>query len=292
MRMLFLLLVVFLLTACGQKDTAAGPAIVVYATETDPANLPGLFAAFTEETGVPVDVIWGSSKANANDVIHKQGQPADVLITPNVADIWQAGDEGALLPLQAGISDSVDGRLRDPDGYWVALQRRQVAVAVSPSSSLKFSGSYSDLAAESYRDKLCLSSISNSANQAVIAMLIDDLGLKPAERVVRGWIRNLAMPPFGSEEDLAAALTSGRCEIGVLSIQSTNTIAPDPSYVDASVMGIGRHAGNPEGAQRMIEWLIQNKPMGDPAGSTDRNIGVVGWRAEEVILLAERAAYR
>lgn len=293
MRML-LMLVVLLLTACDQQTVPADAALVVYATETDPANLPELFDAFTEETEIAVDVIWGSSKANANDVVHKQGRPADVLITANVADIWRAGDEGALLPLQAGAAAAVDGRLRDPDGAWVALQRRHAVIVVSADESPQFSGSYRDLSAENYRNKLCLSSINNSVNQAVIAMLIEDLGAKPAERVVRGWVRNLAMPPFESEQNLAAALESGRCQIGILSVNSTSmdTIVPDPSYIDASAMGVGRHAENPEKAQQLVDWLIRNKPLGDLKGMSGRNIGVIGWRASEVILLAERAAYR
>ncbi len=296
MRVIPAVFVLLVIAACGVPEQPSGPAIVVFATEDDPANLPQLLDAFTADTAIPVEVTWGDSKSNTDAVIAKRRPPADVLITANVADIWRAGERGALRPLKGEAFASVIGTLKDPDSQWVALDRRFAVIAISPRSEVQSVGNYKALSSSPYQGQLCLSSINNSVNQVVIAMLIEDLGLKPAERVVRGWIRNIALPPFATEESLVAALVSGDCKLGIISA-SANTVGmknvgPVPLYSDVSAMGVGRHAENPERAQQLIDWLIVNKPLAGSAENNGRNIGVVGWRHEEVMLLAERAAYR
>jgi iron(III) transport system substrate-binding protein len=294
MRSSLCLCLLLALTACSGPKEASGPPVVVYATESDPANLHELFAVFTAETMIPVNVSWGESRENAEALIAKQGVPADVLITPNVSDIWRAADQGALRPIRGEPIKSVHDAFKDPDSFWVALQRRVAVIAISPHSAMRYSGDYKALG--NYQGKLCLSSINSSINQAVIAMLIEDIGVKPAERVVRSWMRNMQRPPFETEDKLVAALEAGDCEIGIIS-NTANTIemlqvTPTPVTMDVSAMGVGRHANNPERAQQLINWLIVNKPLEDLAEWKGRNLGVVGWRQAEVLLLAERAGYR
>lgn len=294
MRTVVALLILVMLGACGSK-APSGPPVVVYASLDDPANLPELFAEFTAATGIPITANWGDSRANADAVIGKQGVPADVLITNNVTDIWRAADQGALRPLRGELITSVPVVLKDPDKQWVALQRRFIVIANSPKSEIQRSGNYAALAQDQYKGKLCLSSLENSVNQALLAMLIEDLGLKPAERVVRGWMMNLAIPPLATEAKLVAALESGACQYGIIStlantIQMT-TVGTVPVYIDVSAMGVGRHANYPQRAQQLVDWLIVNKPLEDLAESNGRNIGVVGWRSEDVRLLADRVGY-
>ena len=266
----------------------------MYASESDPVNLEELLVSFADETGIPVSVSWGDSRENVDALIAKQGVPADVLITPNVSDIWRAADKGALRPIRGEPVQSVYGAFKDPDLVWVALQSRSAVIAISPHSAMQYSGGYEGLG--NYQGELCLSSINNSINQAVIAMFIEDIGVKPAERVVRAWMRNMKRSPFETEDELVAALEAGDCEIGIIS-NTDNTIemlqvSPTPLFMEVSAMGVGRHANNPERAQQLIDWLIVNKPLEDLAEWKGRNIGVVGWRHAEVLLLAERAGYR
>jgi len=293
MRNPFYLFLLLTLTACGGPKEPSGPAVVVYASESDPANLHELFVAFTAETAIPVDAIWGASSENAEALIAKQGVPADVLITPNVSDIWRAADQGALRPIRGEPIESVHGAFKDPDSFWVALQSRSAVITVSPHSATQYLGGYEGLG--SYQGELCLSAINNSINQAVIAMLIDDIGVKPAERVVRAWMRNMERSPFETEDELVAALEAGDCEIGIISDKANTVemlqVIPTPLYMEVSAMGVGRHANNPERAQQLIDWLIVNKPLEDLAEWKGRNMGVAGWRHAEVLLLAERAGY-
>lgn len=290
-----LVVALMFLVACGDTSQPEGPPLIVYASEDDPVSLRPLFAAFTSDTGIPVMPVWGSSSANTAALIAKQGMPADVLITASVADIVLAAYEGALRPMSADTLEAVQSALRDPDNLWVSLQRRQAIVAVSSKSDNLAPLDFGALATEAYLGKLCLSSIANSANQTLIAWLIEDIERKAAERVVRGWVRNLAAPPFANEAELVVALESGVCQFGVLSDRAVTagmrTIVPTPSYIDVSAMGIGRHAQNPERAQQMIDWLIDNHAPRVEDEPLQRNVAIAGWGNREARLLAERAGY-
>ena len=291
------MLPLLLLAACGGPAERQGPAVHVYATEDDPAGLQPLLSAFTDETGIPVSFEWGNSSDNTDRLIGKSGRPADVLITDNVVDIWRTAEEGALRPITSAALETVDPHLRDPDRYWSALHRRFIAIAVSPSANIQTSGGYDDLGAPSYNGKLCLSSVENSVNRALIAMLIVDLGLKNTERLVRSWMMNLSRPPFETEEQLLAALTSGTCEYGVVSDtlipkDGMLRIGPVPLYADISAIGVGRHATQPERAQQLVDWILREHPPAGLAEWNGRNISVVGARDEDARKLAERVRYR
>ena len=295
MRTILALCALVLLLGCSDKNSTDGSPLVVYASEDDPAGLQQLFAAFTSDTGVPLQPVWGNSSSNASALIARQGVPADVYVASNVADIVLAAYEGALRPMQTAVLDSVNGALKDPDGHWVSLQRRETVIAYSGTHDTPVVSDFEGLAEEAYLGRLCLSSITNSVNQSLIAWLMEDLGRRPAERVVRGWIRNLAAPPFATETELAAALESGACPIAILSGTSvsagTRTSTPSVSYCDISAMGVGRHAQNPERAQQLIDWLIVNRTLLDDGGKDQRNVAIAGWGKEDALLLAERAGF-
>lgn len=304
------------LAAC---DSSPGPEpkryepVVVYASYDDEQYLPALFAGFTEETGIPVNVRHSDARLITDDVIANRGSPpADVLLTTNVADVWRASDEAALRPIAAENFSNVPGYLRDPDRLWVAMGLR-VAVIMHGADAANEPQAYTDLAAPAYRGQLCLSSSSLPVNRSLIAMLIAELGTRPAERIVRGWVRNLALPPFSSEADLREAIDAGTCGYGIVSshIATARHIVPQPAYADIEGLGIGRHARYPESAQKLVDWMLsegaQSKHARDANGyavhvrllqpavaekASTKNIGLAGWHENDAVLLSERAGYR
>lgn len=284
--------------------------VVVYAAYKDEAYLPSLFANFTRETGVRVTVRHSDQKTIVDDVINDRGSPrADVLLSSDVFGIWRAADEGALRPLVGeSISKTINARvpayLRDPDGAWVAASARAAVIAYNSGAvePATLTG-YDSLADEAHRGSVCLSSSSLPINRSLVAMLIDELGVRPAEIVIRGWVKNLALPVFESEAELIAAISAGSCALGVVSAPDKHSGAndgegigifmPHPAFVDIEGIGVARHAREPESARKLVEWLLTSHAgeLGDDQHST-RNVGVAGWRADEAIKLAERAGYR
>ena len=300
--------------------------VVVYASHEVETYLPALFEGFTEQTGIRVTMRYADEHENVGRVIANRGvPPADVVITPSIGSIWQAAEEGALIPQRsAAIDIAVPDKLRDPDRLWTGLGYRSALIVIDPdsvdSAAIK---DYSDLAAASLAGGLCLSSSQLSVNRSLIAMLINALGRRPAEVLVRGWMANLGHPVFDSETELLAAIEAGTCKAGIASSSAYRldtsdrlvAITPDTAYVDLEAAGIARHARNPDSALLLIEWLVSvsaqqahsaanghypvNPNAATPDGlpeagrqATQRRITAIGLNNEEALLLAERAAYR
>ncbi|MDH3615301.1 MAG: ABC transporter substrate-binding protein [Gammaproteobacteria bacterium] len=271
--------------------------VVVYASYADESYLPELCAAFTDETGIPVTAHYGTPAQIVDDVIaNRSSPPADILLTTSVVDVWRAADRGALRPIKAAGMDAVPPVLKDPEGLWVALEVRYATIGIASHAEPGRVADYRDLANSELSGQLCLSSSALPVNRSLIALLIEDLGVKPAERMVRGWVRNLALSPFATEDGLVAALKNGSCSYGIFSspieADGIKKIVPEPRYFDIDAIGVARHARNPESAHRLIDWMLIQKSLQKPASSNGRNIGLAGWRAEDAALLAERAGYR
>jgi len=293
MRIVVILVAAVLMTACESEPS--GPPVVVYATAESGSDLDKLFAEFTAETGIRVSVIRGDSASNTDNLINNADKPADVLITTNVADIWRAAEAGALRPIRAAEFADVERTLKDPDGFWAAIEIRQHAIANAKGDLRPIVGDFDTLASPDLRGKLCLSTSELSINRSLIAMLINDRGEKPTERLLRSWIQNLAAPPFASQEALLAALRDGRCDYGIVEWHPDNNdmtfFVPEPSYMDIDGIGVARHARQPESAQRLVGWLLKRKNIRVSGAPEKQPVGVAGWRDEDARLLAERAGY-
>ena len=298
-----------LLAACGgdTESTSRRPdPVSVYAAMPEAATWQPLFDEYTDETGVFVTVKTGDADLIVQAVIADNGAPpADVLLTGDIARIWTAAEEGGLRAVRADeIESALDSRLRDPDHLWAAVGFRTAKVVYDERAiDLSEIGDYANLSDADLRGKLCLSSSSLPVNRALIAMLISDIDTRPAEIVVRGWKRNLAELVFETEEQLLEAIADGRCAAGIASsnvadafvadIEYLDAVLPAVGYINVNAAGVARHARNPDGAQRLVKWLVA-KTAPDVAELQDistHNIGLAGWRDEDAIKLAERASY-
>ena len=317
------------LAACERPADKAPAAtrpepVVVYASYEDENYLPTLFADFTRETGIPVTVRHRPEHQIVGEVIANTGSPpADLLLTRSVHGIWRAADEGALRPLQSqGVADAVPGWLRDPDGYWTAIGFTSIDVVCSAEHQEDCDAveAYEDLGKPEFEGRLCLSTPAFAVNRTLVAGLIADHGPRPAELVVRGWVANLALPPFDSEAALLLAVEAGTCGLAVVSSLAFHdfnrpTLAaawPRPGYFDVVAVGINRHARSPDAARRLAEWLvgpaaqaaqfdaIRLRPVdaGVPAAKLPfpppegmRSSSVFGLYEADAIKLAERARW-
>ena len=316
-----------LLTACDQTpapdiDAASRNPVVVYFAGEDETHLRRILDRYSDVSGVPVIVRRGSPQAIVDDLIADEIiPPADVLVTMSVVDISRAAEEGALRPLfSPAIKDQIPAWLRDPDDLWMGLSYRSAVIVYGTNmADTAENPTYTVLAETGFSGQLCLSSSKNAVNRSVIAMLIDSMGVRPAEIVVRGWMANLALPVIETEDQLVDALRSGECQFG---IASSSTIAkanvkdpgaallfstPVRASVDIEGVGVSRHARDPNGAAALVDWLFRADAQSELAKSTwsnpatgpeeysqetgSRNVGLVAWHAEDAEKLAERARY-
>lgn len=294
-----LLICAWLLSACAPEQAPPGPRpepVVVYVADEIGDAMRAAFDRYSRETGVPVIDRRGAAARIVDDLIaNRVTPPADLLLVRSVVDAWRAAEDGALRPL---YSETVRGHLPqwalDADGFWFAIDaERLVIVHDGPSPGI---ADIDALADDAFAGKLCLSSSLQPLNRAAIALLIEAHGVRPAELVVRGWVRNLAQPVFASEARLAAAIGDGSCAIGLLSARMAEQAdldyrEPATGYVDVTAIGIGRHARNPQGAAHLAEWLVLQTDLADVSGSASGNVGTVARFYDDAVRLAERARY-
>ncbi|MDJ0794142.1 MAG: extracellular solute-binding protein [Woeseiaceae bacterium] len=296
MRAALLFLCVAALFGCDKgPPEIAVPPVVVYAYGDDTTGIATRLAGFTEANGTPIQIIHGDSGALTDDVIGNRGSPkADVLLTSNVADIWRAADEGALRPIQSSALADVKSEGRDADDLWVAFESYSAVIGSAQRVETRVT-SYMGLARPDIGGEVCLSSSQLPINRAVVARLIEEHGLKRAERVVRAWVRNQKLAPFATEAELVAALADGTCGYGLFSsdIEAPGVWVADPfpEYFNIRALGVARHAQNPDAAQALVDWVIVNIPLDIP-DENGKSAGRIGWLDEDVRLLAERAGYR
>ena len=285
---------VLLLGACSAEPPPTP--VVVYAYGDESSSLAAEFAAFAGETGIPIDVRFGASGELTDDVMTNSGSPpADVLVTSNVADIWRAAEKGALRPIRADAFDEISDAQKDPDRFWAAV-RVHAHVLVAPLGTGGPPSSWNDIKLPEFAGHLCMSSSQLAGNRALLAHLVADIGELQAERLVRRWVRNLALPPFSSQDELLAAVRDGRCTFGIGTLHGDFdglvAASPRPQYFDISAIGVARHAQQAESAQQLVGWLLDNRPQYFESQSSLRHVSVAGWLDEEARLLAERAGYR
>lgn len=328
-RLTLAALVALIGAGCGPQDEpelppGPAPSVVVYAAGTDDDGLDSLFADFTNAAGTRVVLRRGTVEEIAAAAVDAHVSPAlDVLLTTSVGGVWQPAARGALRPLAAGAADyAVPAWARDPDGYWVGIAYRYAAALYHADvHSAKRTDEFAALAIPARRGQLCLSAFSESINAVIVANLIDRLGEREAELTVRGWIANLAAPPFATESALVAAVEAGRCRIGIAASSAfetagTGLAVPARAHIDIAATGIGRHAANPAAAEALVQWMLDPQfqqdyavwsgsyPMRETtAESTGRdfqahgvtavdNLARAGRRLDEARRLAERVGWR
>lgn len=112
-------------------------------------------------------------------------------------------------------------------------------------------------------------------NQSLVAALIGRLGEAETERVVRGWVANLALSPFADDTRVMEAIVADQCDVGIVNsyyfgrlqrAQPGSPLAlfwPDQQgqgvHMNVSGAGITRHAPHRDQAIDLLEWL-SSKP--------------------------------
>ena len=328
-----------MLFSCGREsvnETAPdrGTESVVVYSSIDEARTAPLYRAFTEETGIRIQQVTGDDDRLLQLMLDKTQAPAaDFYISGSAARLWLASDTGVLRPTHADdLSASIPAHLRDPDNEWFSIAvKANVLVFNSTIASAEEFGSYESLADAAWHGQLCMSSSALPENNALIALLIDRHQANQAELIVRQLMANLALPVFSDSQALFAAIESGRCTVGIASLEATvqrqaakagsrlgvatPTVANGGMQVDIIGAGVTRHAGNAAAAVRLLRWLAGHKAqeiiaeslmalpavpavpapqrlrVWQPLQQSETNVAYLGSLHQEAIDLAERARY-
>jgi iron(III) transport system substrate-binding protein len=269
------------LTMAAASLPALAEEVVVYSARNEQLIKP-LFDAYTRETGVEIKFITDKEgPLMARLKAEGKNTRADVLLTVDAGNLWQASEEGLLRPVKSKVLEAnVPAHLRDPDNEWFGLSVRARTMVyntgkVKPGEL----STYEDLASPKWKGRLCLRTSKKVYNQSLVAMMIHEYGEQKTEDMVRGWVANLATSPFPDDTKAMEAVAAGQCDVTIvntyyfgrlmakkpdlpLAIFWPNQNLKNKSagvHVNISGAGVTRHAKNPAGAQKLIEWLSSDK---------------------------------
>ncbi len=281
-RVFFVLIAIFV--AMPTLSTFAKEEIVVYTARKEHLIKP-LFDLYTQNTGIDVKYITGKAGALL-ERLKAEGvnSPADIFITVDAGNLWQAAEEGVLQPVSSdALNANVPANLRDPQGRWFGLSVRARTIVYNTNTEAgKELTSYEDLAKPEWKGRLVLRTSKKVYNQSLVASLIAEHGEKEAENIVAGWVRNLAVDPFSNDTKALEAVAAG---IGDAAIVNTyyfgRLMKKKPElplaifwpnqqssgvHVNVSGAGITANAKNKEGALMLIEWLSGEEAQAQFAG--------------------------
>ncbi|WP_434772831.1 extracellular solute-binding protein [Pseudomonas entomophila] len=251
----------------------AADEIVVYSSRIDELIKP-VFDAYTAETGVPVTFIT-DKEAPLMQRIKAEGQNgvADLLLTVDAGNLWQAERMGILQPIESPvIEQNIPAQYRAASHAWTGLSLRARTIAysterVDPASL----STYEALADKAWEGRLCLRTAKKVYNQSLTATLIENHGEQQAEQIVKGWVNNLSTDVFSDDTAVLQAIAAGQCDVGVVNTYYYGRLhkqQPDlpiklfwPNqndrgvHVNLSGIGLTRHAPHPEAATRLVEWM-------------------------------------
>ncbi|WP_189460828.1 Fe(3+) ABC transporter substrate-binding protein [Jeongeupia chitinilytica] len=270
-------LVLVPLAAALLAGLAYAESVTVYSARNEQLIKP-LFDAFTKDTGIEVKVLT-DKEGPLMERLKAEGtnSPADMLITVDAGNLWQAGKQGLLKPIESKtLNENVPAHLRDPKGEWYGLSIRARTIFYNPATVKPADlSTYEDLADPKWQGKLCLRTSKKVYNQSLVAMMIAQYGEPKTEKIVRGWVANLAAPVFADDTKMLEAIAAGQCQVGVAnSYYYGRIVAKDPKFpvklfwanqnaggvhVNVSGAGVTRYAKNEKGAIKLIEWLSGDK---------------------------------
>ena len=247
--------------------------VTVYSARNEQLLKP-ILDRYSKESGTEIKLLTANEGAllarlNAEGA----STPADVLITVDAGNLWLAAQQGQLRAMNSAVlQKNIPAHLRDPDNQWFGLSVRARTIVYSKSAVRASElSSYEDLAQPKWKGRLCLRTSKKVYNQSLIAMMITELGEAKTEEIVRGWVANLATTPFPDDTSLLKAIAAGQCQVGIVNTYYLGRILvkePDfpvalfwanqsssGTHVNVSGAGITKHAKNPAGAQKLIEYL-------------------------------------
>ena len=235
-----------------------------------------VFAEFTQKTGITVDFIFDENAALLERIkAEGDSSPADLYLTVDAGNLWNADQQGILAPVDSSIlDDAVPAQDRAVDNTWFGLAKRARTVIYNPDlvdpADFEAVDTYAGLGDPRWKGRLCMRDTSEAYQVSLTASLIDLYGAERTRAIVDSWIANDV--DIMSNDVLAIqAVDAGTCEVAVVNhYYLARELADDPAlnvslywasqegagtHVNLSGAGVVATSDNPEQAQELLEWL-------------------------------------
>lgn len=255
---------------------AANDEVNVYSYRK-PELVQPLFQAFTDQTGIEVNVI--SAKKGLIERLKQEGKnsPADVIFTTDIGRLSDASNESLTQPVSSDtLAANIPQQYRDPDGHWFGLTTRARIIVTSKERMGEAQIlDYEDLAAPEMQGRVCTRSGKHAYMVALTASMLAHHGEEKTSSWLQGMKDNLARKPQGNDRAQVKAIKEGECDVAVINTyymgkmiedpeqrrwaESVNIIFPNQdnrgTHVNISGMALSKSAPNREAAIKLMEYL-------------------------------------
>jgi len=273
----YFLKVIFICVALFSTNFSYAEQVVVYSARIEKLIKP-MFDTFTKQTGIPVKFV--TDKAGvllARIRAEGKNSPADMLITTDAGNLWEAAQEGLLVPIKSEkLEANIPTYLRDPQNQWFGLSVRARTIVYNTNKvNTEELSTYADLANSKWQGRLCLRTSKKVYNQSLVAMMIAEYGKERTEQIVRGWVANLATDPLSNDTKAMEFVAAGKCDVTIVNsyyygrlIEKTPNLPlaifwpnQDGSGVHVNISGAGitKSTKNKKAAIMLLEFLSSKK---------------------------------
>jgi iron(III) transport system substrate-binding protein len=239
-----------------------------------------VFKEFTKDTGITVDFLGGEN-AELLQRIKSEGKdsPADVYMTVDAGNLWEAANEGLLAPVDSPALDKeIPADYRDAENRWFGLVLRARTVLYNPDkvkpAEFDATETYAGLADPKWKGKLCMRDESEAYQVALVAHLVNVYGEQKARKIVQGWVDN-DVAIMANDVLLIDAVDAGTCDVAIINhYYLARELVDHPdlnvklywasqqgdgTMVNISGAGIVKTSDNKAQAQELLEWLATDK---------------------------------
>jgi len=256
--------------------TVAADEVNVYSYRK-PELVRPLFDAFTEQTGISVNLV--SAKKGLVERLKQEGanSPADLVFTVDIGRLTDTKNEGLSQAVSSNaLATNIPAQYRDPDGHWFGLTTR--ARIIVSSRDRVGEGEildYEDLASTTMKGRVCTRSGKHAYMVALTASMLAHSGRDNSEAWLRGLKNNRARKPQGNDRAQVKAIKEGECDVALINTYYMGKMMEDPeqrawadavnvifpnqdnrgAHMNVSGMALTKNAPNRDNAIKLMEYL-------------------------------------
>jgi len=266
----------------------AAPQVATAAEEVNvysyrqPFLVEPMFNEFTKETGIKVNVKF--AKKGLAEKLQQEGEysPADMILTTDISRLVELTNKDLVQAVDSKILEkNVPAQYRDSEDEWFALTLRSRNVYSSRDrvGRLPADFDYADLAKPEWKGKICTRSGKHPYNVSLVSSMIANHGEAEAKEWLEGVKANLARKPQGNDRAQVKAVKEGLCDLAIGNSYYLGKMVNDEkqkmwaeavyinfpgqkaegTHVNVSGMAMAKYAPNKNNAQKLMEFLTDDK---------------------------------
>ncbi|MFT4715870.1 MAG: iron(III) transport system substrate-binding protein [Paracoccaceae bacterium] len=182
-----------------------------------PELVKPLFDAFTDETGIKINVAFLQKGMVEKLKAEGDRTPADLIFTVDVSRLNAVVAAGLTQAVSSDILNAnIPANFRDPENHWFGLtSRARIIYASNERVEDGEISTYEDLADPKWLGRICTRSGTHAYTLALVSAYLAHHDLEETAAWLRGVKANLARKPQGNDRAQVKAVWSGECDVAL-----------------------------------------------------------------------------